>query len=206
MTSKVVTAYRGEHGLVESDNVFETRLGSLSFGSIKAANTYATEPNNPKDTVVSPRIYKAELTFENLAMNEPDDPFIEGFDIINKLGIDKAKEIILDLSDHVFNTDNWNTLLEEEGLEDSKLKDKEILENLLAEDAESIIKKIYLNAYPVFDSEKYVGWYKEKGYDGAIHSGNGETALEPEYKVFDIKQIKIEKIMMLNEKELEPEY
>jgi CheY-like chemotaxis protein len=38
--------------------------------------------------------------------------------------------------------------------------------------------QLYLNAYLVFDSPKYVAWFGAKGFDGAIHVGNGESALE----------------------------
>jgi hypothetical protein len=52
------------------------------------------------------------------------------------------------------------------------------------------VGELYFDAFPLFDDPKWVERFKAAGYDGAIHGGNGESALTAEYKVFDRSQVK----------------
>ena len=53
--------YRGEHGSYIPGQPLSTRLGSISFGTIRAAMIYASTPNDSNEKVVYPRVLKAKL-------------------------------------------------------------------------------------------------------------------------------------------------
>lgn len=195
----VVTAYRGEHGAVIDGQTIQTKLGSISFGTVAAAKQYALDPNRRDDVVVDPRVMKAELTITKPVMNNPDDPFIDFTQIIEAIGIDKTKIIASELKEHVFHTDNWDEFAIEKGEELGLSEDSEIFDYLLEKDAQAMLSELYMDAYPVFDSQKYVDWFKAEGFDGVVQGGNGSTACEIEYKVFDPSQIKVIKTFDLKE-------
>jgi hypothetical protein len=44
--------------------------------------------------------------------------------------------------------------------------------------------------YVLLDDADEVARLRAKGFDGAIHGGNGETALEPEYRVFSAQKVR----------------
>lgn len=173
-----IVVYRGEHG--GSDDAVHTRTRTISFGSATAASTYATEPNNPDDTPVAPRVMAAYLSIRNPVVNDRDDQFIDMSTIAAKLGREKAELIARRLAGHIEHTCNWL---------DNFSSQYESAGQLLDAEPERL-SELYLDAYPVFDDDEIVAWLVEAGYDGAIHSGNGETALEVEYKVFDRSQIR----------------
>jgi hypothetical protein len=178
--------YRGEHG--ECSGLIHTRHGAISFGSKEAAESYATQPNNPDDVPVSPRIIEAYLSLKNPVINDNEDPFIDLGHIADILGMEKAVQIATVCDSHIKNTDNWCSNFGE---------DYETVADLLAQSPE-MLRELYVDAYPIFDNHTFVQWFKEAGYDGAIHGGNGETALEAEYKVFSESQIKIVKVDSIN--------
>lgn len=172
-----VVVYRGEHGLLPG--LVHARTRAVSFGSATAASEYARHPNKRGDVAVAPRVTPAYLAISNPVIDNRDDPFIEMGTIVDKLGRDKAERIARRFASHIENTGNWI-----EGFS----HDYDSVEHLL--DLEpGRITDLYLDAYPVFDDDEVVGWFAAAGYDGAIHLGNGITALEPEYKVFDHAQI-----------------
>ena len=172
-----VVVYRGEHGV--SPGPVHARARAVSFGSATAANEYAQHPNKRGDVAVAPRVIPAYLAISNPVLDNRDDPFIDMGTIIDKLGPDKAERIARRFAAYIENTGNWI-----EGFS----HDYDSVEQLL--DLEpSRITDLYLDAYPVFDDDEVVGWFAAAGYDGAIHLGNGITALEPEYKVFNHAQI-----------------
>lgn len=172
-----VVVYRGEHGA--SNDLIHARARAVSFGSAAAASEYAQHPNERGDVAVAPRVIAAFLAIANPVIDNRDDPFIEMGTIVDKLGRDKAERIARRFAAHIENTGNWI-----EGFS----HDYDSVEHLL--DLEpGRITDLYLDAYPVFDDDEVVGWFAQAGYDGAIHLGNGVTALEPEYKVFDQAQI-----------------
>jgi hypothetical protein len=172
-----VVVYRGEHGL--SSDIIHSRSRAVSFGTFQAASSYALSPNRPQDKPIAPRVMAAYLSIKNPALDNRDDPFIEMSTIVEKLGPEKAELIARRFAGHIENTGNWV---------DGLARDFESVEQLL--DLEPArITDLYLDAYPVFDDDEVVSWFAEAGYDGAIHLGNGETALEEEYKVFDRSQV-----------------
>ncbi|MFC5511080.1 hypothetical protein ACFPOU_08065 [Massilia jejuensis] len=172
-----VVVYRGEHGV--STDLIHARTRSVSFGSAAAASEYAQHPNQRGDVAVAPRVIAAYLAIANPVIDNRDDPFIEMGTIVEKLGRDKAERIARRFAGHIENTGNWV-----EGFS----HDYDSVEHMLDLEPDRITD-LYLDAYPVFDDDEVVGWFAQAGYDGAIHLGNGITALEPEYKVFDQAQI-----------------
>lgn len=172
-----VVVYRGEHGA--STGFIHARTRAVSFGSAAAASEYAKHPNQRGDVAVAPRVIAAYLVIANPVIDNRDDPFIEMGTIVSKLGHDKAERIARRFAAHIENTGNWI-----EGF----AHDYDSVEHLLDLEPDRITD-LYLDAYAVFDDDEVVGWFAQAGYDGAIHLGNGITALEPEYKVFDHAQI-----------------
>ena len=112
-------------------------------------------------------------------MNRPGDPFIDLAEIASAIGVVKAQRIAFELAGYVENTSNW---LDNYSEQFSSVAD-------LITDDNDALKTLYLEAYAVFDSPHYVSWFKDAGYDGAIHAGSGESAGEAEYKVFSEKQV-----------------
>ncbi|MDK6076208.1 hypothetical protein [Massilia varians] len=172
-----IVVYRGEHG--ESTDVIHSRTRAISFSNAQAASTYATQPNNPDDKPVAPRVMAAYLSITNPVVADRDDPFIDMSTIAAKLGVTKTTTIALRLADHIEHTCNWVDRFEPMF---------ESVADLLDRNPE-LLSELYLDAYPVFDDDEIVGWFAEAGYDGAVHAGAGETAAEIEYKVFYRSQI-----------------
>jgi hypothetical protein len=193
---KACVAYRGEYGVSTNGKAFHSRYGAISFGSIEAAYFYAKNKNNKDDIICNPKLIKAELSFYDLVINTPSDPFIEGESLINAFGIEKAIVILKRLSAHVFQTDNWGDIARKYNIEN--MNAESALTLLCEKYSYDFVSQIYVDAYPVFNDKEFVIWFKEKGYDGAIHAGNGVTAMEIEYKVFNEKQAVIIKSVDLD--------
>lgn len=172
-----IIVYRGEHGT--SNDSVHSRTRAISFGTALAASSYAINPNNPKDVPAAPRVMAAYLSIANPVIDNRDDPFIEMGTVLEKLGRDKAERIARRFAHHIENTGNWV---------DGFAHDFESVEQLLDFEP-GRLRDLYLDAYPVFDDDEVVSWLADAGYDGAIHLGNGETALEEEFKVFNRSQI-----------------
>tara|TARA_R110000803_G_C11989495_1_gene321970 strand:- start:14570 stop:28420 length:13851 start_codon:yes stop_codon:yes gene_type:complete len=176
-TNEPLAVYRGEHG--ETDRQIHTRLGSISFSGPDTANIYATQPNNWDDVAHSPRGIKAYLRIENPVIESYNDPFIGMQDIIDAVGAEKARLIAEALSDHITETNNW----------ESNFRKYDDVSELLKDKPEALAD-LYLDAYPIFDNPKFVSWFRTAGFDGAIHGGSGESSEDVEFKVFDLNQIK----------------
>ena len=159
--------YRGEHGSYIPGQPLSTRLGSISFGTIRAAMIYASTPNDSHEKVVNPRVLKAEIEITNPIFNNETDPFIDLILIRPAIGDEKLLELAFDLEDHLLNTDNYLEIIDEHDCKD--------LKSLIEKCGTNILDSLYIDAYPILDSEKYVGWFSEAGFDGAIHKGCGET-------------------------------
>lgn len=175
-----LVAYRGEHGL--SDTQFHTQLGSLSFGSKDAANTYSTDPNDYRMIPESPRVIPSYLKISNPVMHVDEDPFIELGDIAAALGNKEAIRIAKKFSDAIEGTGNWT---EEINGDDQYSGVTEFLDK-----HPDRVNELYFDAYQYLDDAEEVAKLKAAGFDGAIHGGNGETAGENEYKIFDENQAK----------------
>ena len=181
--------YRGEHGntnnisSVEKEkygDFFQTRLGSLSFGSLEAANTYAQYPNNKNDSAESPRVIPAYLSIKKPFINEKEDPFVDFSYIADKLGKNVALKFAKKHSEYIENTDNWYEKFADEFSN---------VDDLLKTSPENVTD-LYIDGYPLFDDVEFVDILKKNGYDGAIIGGNGETAMEAEYRVFSKDQVR----------------
>ncbi|MCP1674537.1 hypothetical protein J2T57_001639 [Natronocella acetinitrilica] len=172
-----VIAYRGEHGA--SGAWLETRLPSISFGSREAAGVYACQPNNRNDRVGAARVLPAFLSIKNPIMNDPDDPYLDLVLVRRALGQAATIEIALRHAEHIIDTGNWLENF------DSAFGS---VEELLALRPQAI-DELYLDAYVVLDDGEAVRALAAVGCDGAIHGGNGVTALDTEYRVFDSRQV-----------------
>lgn len=179
-TPKVV--YRGEHG-ADGGIDFQSRLASLSFGTIEVANAYAGEPNESADSAEAPRLYPVYLRIENPLMNDPSDPFIELGYVADKLGMDVAESAARKFAPEIEGTDNW---------EENFADEYDSVDQLLDERPEAV-RELYTLAWRFFDMPEFVNAAKKAGYDGAIHAEYGthsENEEGAEYKVFDQAQVK----------------
>lgn len=175
-----VKTYRGEHG---KGAPLQSKLGSLSFGSKEVALQYAVSPNDHRMTAEAPRLIEAEIRIDKPIILDLGDPFIDGSILKEKVGLARAWSIMERLEDHLGNTDNFGELQE--------TYDVYSLSDMRKVAGDDLLDQLYVDAYPVFDDPEIVGWFREAGYDGVIHGGNGESAMEMEYKVFDASQVKI---------------
>lgn len=179
---KPLVVYRGEHGDndgIEEGAFIQSRLGSISFGSIESANIYAMTPNNLLDEIKAPRIIPAKLIIENPIVSDEHDPFIDFTILSEAIGEANATKAFIKYEDEIINTNNW-----EENFGKRYMSIKEMI------DAEpDKLQSLYIDAYHLLDDPAIVEKLIAAGFDGAIHGGNGITAYETEYKVFNIDQI-----------------
>lgn len=174
-----LVVYRGEHG--SPDYIFQSKIGSMSFGSVEAANIYATHPNDLSMIAIAPRVLPVYLKIENPIINSPDDPFIDLSILDRKLGFSEATRIALKFADHIMNTDCWNEISGETGMHS--------IDELVARAPDRLLE-LYFNAYILLDDIDEVEKLRKCGFDGAIHMGNGETFDQVEYKVFSLDQVR----------------
>lgn len=171
--------YRGQHGQGVGDRI-HTRLPSITFCEERIAAVYARAPNDHRESADEPRILRGYLKIERPVVVNPDDPFVDFSDLIEALGFDKAATIARELSSRVEDTGAWH---------DGELgEDFTGVEDLLRVAPDRLVE-CYVDAYHIFDCPKYVQWFRQAGFDGAIHCGNGESASEVEYKVFSAGQV-----------------
>jgi len=173
-----LVVYRGEHG---PEGV--SRRGSLSFGSHATANTYAQSPNDfdiDGSVVHTPRVLAAHLSIKNPVINRPNDSYMDMSEIEAIVGRKKAERMALDMSDDIVRSDHWNeNFAGYDGPED--------VAGLLRNEPDRL-GELPIQVHKVFDSPKYVSWFRKSGYDGAIHGGSGANAFETEYKIFHPSQ------------------
>lgn len=173
-----LVVYRGEHG--KGGGQFESRLGSISFGSKDAANTYAMSPNNSKDTAVLPRVTPVYLSIQNPLLSDSSDPFIDMSLLADALGKEKMLEFASKHSVYLEETNNW----------DENYSDKFASIDEMIAKAPDLVSQQYGVAYPFLDDASLVEALKKEGYDGAILGGVGENEGEAEYRIFDESQAK----------------
>lgn len=170
-----MVVYRGEHGVPPADQVFQSRLNSLSFGDTNAANTYAMSPNNHKDVVEAARVTPGYLKIENPIIHNADDPFVDLSHLEKKLGTEEARRIAEKFDADIQYTGNW---------EENYSHEYDNVKHLLKEKPDEL-KNLYFDTYKYLDDPHEVEQLKKAGYDGALHIGNGETATDMEYRIFD---------------------
>jgi hypothetical protein len=174
----LLMVYRGQHGTAE--HWAESKLGSLSFGTPRAASIYALSPNNSKDKVQAPKVFPVYLDIRNPFVNA-HDPFLDLSRYAEVFGMEETRRIALKFQDHLENTGAWYELTEE-------IKYL-TLEKLMAEYPERLLE-LYFNIYPLLDDAEEVARLQAAGFDGAIYDGSGETAMETEYRVFSEAQVR----------------
>ena len=173
--------YRGEHGPVEPGRVgVHTRLGSITFSSLEAAQAYAQQPNDRRDSADFSRVVPAYLLMQSKFINHPDDPFLDVALLRTRLGTAEARRIAVKFADWIAQTSCWE---EECGHIQQPVAD------YLAQAPVETLDRLYFNAHAFFDDAQEVERLKALGYDSAIHCGSGVTAIEPEYRVFSAEQV-----------------
>lgn len=177
--------FRGEHGK-RDDNFVQCRVATISFGTIEAAVTYATKPNNYNDNPPKePRVLPAFLALRRPFINEPDDPFVDLGMMEKVLGYDEALRIGRKFADAIENTNNWEDISEKLA---TRKNPNPTVRGWLKKRPENI-RDLYFDAYDYFDDMKEMAALRAAGLDGAIHAGTSETLNQREYKVFDPAQI-----------------
>lgn len=168
--------YRGEHG--EPSTRFQSRLPSLTFtASAEVAKIYATTPNRREDSATDPRVIAAHVAIRRPILETADDPFFDFAQVERTLGRDVAARFAVRYADRVMATSYWA----------DTYAGVPSVEALLAERPEAL-RELFVDAYMLLDDPEFVDLARAAGYDGAIHLGNGASALEVEYRVFDAEQ------------------
>lgn len=173
--------YRGEHGAPPEGQQFHSRLNSLSFSADPAvASTYAMRPNVQKDVAQAPRVSPVHLKIEKPIINNLEDPFIDLAHIEKELGQEEAMRIAKKFSSDIEYTGNWD--------ENYAGKYASVADLLKRHPQE--LRNLYFDTFKYLDDPEEVSLLRKKGYDGAIHVGNGETSTSIEYRVFDPSQVR----------------
>lgn len=175
----LIPVFRGQHGA--DDSCGETLLGSLSFGSAAGASAYATSPNVTTMVVQAPKVFPVYLNIEKPFVECPDDPFFDLSRYNELFGLEETRRIAVKFKNYVEHTNAWLEMSEEHGIET-------VVE--LAELRPDLLLELYFEVYALLDDPAEVAILRAAGYDGAIHGGSGETALEPEYRVFSEDQVR----------------
>lgn len=177
--------FRGEHG-DGNRGLVQSRLGSISFGTIEAAIIYAKNPNNSKDYPArKPRVLPAFLALRRPFINKPDDPFIDLGMVQKVLGYEEAVRVGTKFADAIENTNNWEDMSDR--LSTAKMPIPTVRGWLKTRPKK--ISDLYFDAFNYFDDRREMAKLSAAGFDGAIHAGSSETDGEHEYKVFDPAQI-----------------
>lgn len=171
-----LVVYRGQHG-PDSDAVFQSRLGSLSFGDYDTAYLYATTPNDLRDTPIAPRIVPAYLSIKRPLVVDHGDPFIDFSRLIDAIGYERSAQIATELSGYIENTNAWAEIG----------TDLSVTEYISQNPGH--LASLYVELYPILDKPEYVEWLKSAGFDGAIYGGSGANSGTAEYRVFDPAQV-----------------
>lgn len=179
--------FRGEHGGDgEPSSVLQTRRPSLSFGSLKAANTYALDPNDHRDRPSASRVIPAYLRIEKPFLDDPDDPFVDLARVAGALGETHARRLADKLQEQITGTGRWlediNDYYGSGGM-------RYATPGAFMDAHPDRWDELYFDAFRLLDDAEEVALLRAAGFDGAIHAGNGETAMEAEYRVFDASQV-----------------
>jgi len=175
----LLPVFRGQHGLGEKWD--ETQLGSLSFGTAAAASHYALYPNNSRLTAQAPKVFPVYLNVRNPFINCPDDPFMDLSHYAAVFGFEETCRIAVKFKDYVYHTNAWEEVSESAGVDSVEA---------LIEQRPALLGELIIELYALLDDVDEVARLRTKGFDGAIHGGSGETAMEPEYRVFSTYQVR----------------
>ena len=120
------------------------------------------------------------LKIEKPIIKNLDDPFIDLAHIEKELGIEEAMRIAKKFSSDIEYTGNW----------DENYAGKYASVGDLLKRHPQELKNLYFDTFKYLDDPEEVALLQKKGYDGAIHVGNGETSTSTEYRVFDPSQVR----------------
>jgi hypothetical protein len=175
---RLKAVFRGQHG--PADHWSESQIGSLSFGSARAASVYAEKPNNREHVVLAPKVFPVYLDIQTPFLNCPTDPFMDFSHYADVFGIEEAKRLAVKFQDYVLSTDTWHAVS----------GDIKSVEELTVTRPDLLLELCML-LYPVLDDADEVARLVAHGFDGAIHAGSGwASAHEPEYRVFSVEQVR----------------
>lgn len=172
--------YRGEHGM--HDHFIQSRMPSITFGSQKAAEHYALNPNVMADVVQIPRVLVARLAIDNPVFNQPHDPLIDWADLVKIIGLAHTYNVFVHFDAHVRNTNAWDRICSKSSRQWTSVQE-------LLDKAPWFAKELCILCYVLLDYTLFVERASWLGFDGAIYQGSGETLTEVEYRVFNPSQI-----------------
>ena len=173
----LLPVYRGQHGA--ADDWKETVLGSLSFGSARAASEYALNPNRRDMLVCAPKVFPVFLDVRKPFLVHARDPFLDLSRYAEVFGMQETARVALKYRDYVCRTNAWDEVGAPYGT----------LERLIEKQPDALLE-LYFEIYLLLDEADEVALLREKGFDGAIHGGSGATAMETEYRVFSSMQVR----------------
>jgi len=174
--------YRGEVSHPDTNHL-RSRTRAFYFSLIEVANRYAEPAQANAGWADTPRIYPVRLSMKKPFVNQPTDPFLELSDLAARLGLLEAMRIARKFSTWIEATDQWKDRVNASGCYPN------VDDYLNCRDGK--LSLLYFQAYPFFADSEEVGKLIDRGYDGAIHAGNGYGSEGfPEYCVFNATQIK----------------
>lgn len=174
--------YRGEVSSPDTNHL-RSKTRAFYFSMVEVANRYADPANTKAGSEDTPRIYPVRLVMRKPFVNQPNSAYLELSDVAARLGLLEAMRIARKFAQWVEATDQWNdriNVYKRYASVDAYLKCKD-----------GQLGKLYFQAYPFFADTEEVSKLIDRGYDGAIHAGNGYGSEGfPEYCVFNTNQIR----------------
>lgn len=187
-----IIAFRGEYGPTSDKRVCCSRQKAIYFSSRPVAEVYSKQPNHPSDVVIESRVMQAVLRIEKPFIYQDSSCFIDLDGIAGILGREEALRIAVKFEKSITRTGLWRDFIENaKSPKYADLPDPIEYNEYMKLLAEMKGMKICLDfeAYHFFDDNEEVEKLMALGYDGAMHLGNGESALIVECCVFSEDQI-----------------
>jgi hypothetical protein len=174
--------YRGEVSHPDTNHL-RSKTRAFYVACIEVANRYADPTQTKAGLEDTARIYPLRISMKKPFVNQPNDPFLELSDVAARLGLLEAMRIARKFASWIEATDNWKQKINRVGYY------KDVDHYLRCKDGQ--LSKLYFQAYPFFADTEEVEKLIERGYDGAIHRGNGYGSADfPEYCVFNPTQLR----------------
>lgn len=174
--------YRGEISHPDTNHL-RSKTRAFYFSMIEVANRYAEPTQTKAGSEDTPRIYPVRLSMKKPFVNQPNSAYLELSDVAARLGLLEAMRIARKFAQWIEATDQWNDRI------NARKRYASVDDYLKCKDGQ--LSKLYIQAYPFFADTEEVGKLIERGYDGAVHAGNGYGSEGfPEYCVFNTNQIR----------------